>query len=180
MQRISVVGTSGSGKTTFARQLADKSGLLHVELDAIHWLPNWEELPRDEFRRRVEAALSGNSWTVDGNYSKVRDIVWGRADTVVWLDYPLHIVLWRVFWRIIRRAVTRENLWGTGNRETLFRHFFTRDSLLWWVLKTYRRRKREYPALLALPEYAHLRLVRLRSPKEADRWLAALSVNDTD
>jgi len=88
-QRISVVGTSGSGKTTLARQIFQSIDIPHIELDALHHEPNWTEAPIDVFRKRVEQSLSGNSWVVDGNYSKVRDIVWSRADTVIWLDYPL-------------------------------------------------------------------------------------------
>jgi adenylate kinase family enzyme len=129
-------------------------------------------LPASQFRERVDAAVSGNAWVADGNYSVVRDIVWSQADTVIWLDYPLWMLLWRVFWRGLRRSLAREELWESGNRESMFRHLFTRDSLLLWVLKTYRQRRREYPALLTQPEYSHLRLVRLGSHKEMERWWA--------
>src|SRR5579871_6058918 len=87
--RIVVVGSTGSGKTTLARHLACRLHLAHVELDALHWDANWVPAPTPIFRERVDAALSGPAWAVDGNYSKVRDIVWPRADTVIWLDYPL-------------------------------------------------------------------------------------------
>src|SRR5512141_2294296 len=96
MNRIAVIGVTGSGKTTFARQLADRIGGLHIELDALHWEPNWIEAPLDVFRERVELTTRSDRWTVDGNYGKVRDIIWGRADTIVWLDYPFLIVLWRL------------------------------------------------------------------------------------
>ena len=174
MRRISVVGTSGSGKTTLARQLAERLNIPHVELDAIHWQPNWTGLDAETFRERVRAASSGEAWAIDGNYSVVRDIVWGRAEWAVWLDYPLWLLLWRVFRRGVQRSLTDEDLWNTGNRESIGQHLFTRDSLLLWVLKTYRRRRREIPAELAKPEYAHLLLVRLRSPKETERWLAQI------
>lgn len=172
-QRISVVGTSGSGKTTTASLIAERLGIPHVELDALHWEPNWTEAPLDIFRERVTQALSGETWTVDGNYGKVRDIVWSRADTIVWLDYALPVILWQLIRRTLRRSLTQEELWS-GNRETLSKALFSRESILLWALKTYRRRKKEYPALLGRSEHAHLALVRLRSPQETREWLSTL------
>jgi adenylate kinase family enzyme len=171
VRRIVVIGTSGSGKTTLAQQIAGRLELPHVELDALHWEPGWQQAPLGVFQGRVTAALSGDAWVVDGNYSKVRDLVWGRADTLIWLNYPLWVSLWRVFWRGVRRSVTREDLWNTGNRESLRQHLLTRDSMIWWVLKTHKRRRREYPVLFQQPKYAHLQVIQLRSPRETDAWL---------
>jgi adenylate kinase family enzyme len=171
--RISVVGTSGSGKTTVAGQIAQRLGIPHVELDALHWESNWTEAPIEVFRTRVVQALSGETWAVDGNYGKVRDIVWGRADTVVWLDYTLAVILWQLLRRTVQRSLTQEELWS-GNRETLSKALFSRESILLWALKTYRWRKKEYPALLGRPEHAHLKLVHLRSPRETHEWLSTL------
>lgn len=172
-RRIAVVGTSGSGKTTLARRLAQRLGIAQVELDSLHWGPDWTPAPRDLFRERVARALEGEAWTTDGNYSAVRDIVWARADTVVWLDYTLAVVMGRVIRRTIRRCVLREELWN-GNRERFWQSFLARDSIVWWALNTYRHRKREYPLLFARPECAHLHVVRLASPCAADRWLDRL------
>ena len=89
MQRVSVVGTSGSGKSTLGAALAKRLGTEFLELDSVFHQPGWVPLPDEEFRRRVGDAVAGERWVVDGNYSsKVRDIVWARADTVVWLDLP--------------------------------------------------------------------------------------------
>jgi adenylate kinase family enzyme len=106
MQRVSVVGVSGAGKTTVGRKLAAALGVAFVELDAIFHQPDWVELPHDDFRERVHAALATPGWVVDGNYSMVRDLVWDRADTVVWLDLPRRLVMRRVILRTLRRAVT--------------------------------------------------------------------------
>ena len=100
-------------------------------------------------------------------------ITWSRADTVVWLDYPLPLTLWRLWWRTLRRTLSQEELWN-GNREQLTTHLFTRDSLFLWALKTYRRRRREYPALLSAPENAHLALVHLRFPRQTKKWLSTI------
>lgn len=172
-QRISVVGTSGSGKTTLARQISQSLAISHVELDALHHEPNWTEAPIDVFRKRVEQSLSGDSWVVDGNYSKVRDIVWGRADTVVWLDYPLPVMMKRVVWRTLRRAITQEELWN-GNRES-WRIIFSNDSMPLWVLRTYKKSRKEYPVLLSQPEYSHLKVVHLHSPQATNAWLKNLT-----
>jgi adenylate kinase family enzyme len=175
-RRIVVIGTTCSGKTTLAAQLAQRLGVRHVELDALNWQPNWTETPLDVFRASIADALSANAWVVDGNYRKVRDIVWTHADTIIWLDYPLPVILARLFKRTLRRVVTREELWN-GNRETLRGTLLSRDSLLLWALKTYRRRRRETPMWLARPEYQHLTLIHLTLPQAADHWLAQIEVS---
>jgi adenylate kinase family enzyme len=171
-RRIAVVGTSGSGKTTLAQRLAQQLGIPHVELDALHWDPNWTPAPPDLFRQRTAEALSDQAWTTDGNYSTVRDIVWKRADTVVWLDYSLPVVMGRVTWRTLCRSIRRQELWNE-NRERLQEALLSRDSIVWWALRTYHRRKKEFPNLFSLPEYAHLDVVHLRSPRAAREWLSA-------
>jgi adenylate kinase family enzyme len=173
LQRIVVVGTTGSGKTTMASRLSDRLGFPHIELDALYWGPNWQMRPQEEFRAAVEQATRGEAWVVDGNYSRTREIIWPRADTIVWLDYPLRLVLWRLWWRTLRRGIRKTELWS-GNRERLWTHFFTRDSLFLWALQTYNRRRREYPELLGKPEFSHLELVHLRSPGKANAWLEQL------
>jgi adenylate kinase family enzyme len=175
-QRIAVIGTTGSGKTTLAAQLALSLSVSHIELDALHWEPHWAEAPPDVFRARVTQALSLDTWVVDGNYSKVRDMVWVRADTVVWLDYSLPVMLGRLTKRTLYRIVTREELWN-GNRESLRGTLFSRDSIFLWALKTYRRRRSEYPLLFAQPEYCHLTVIRLPSPHVANDWLDSIRVS---
>lgn len=174
LNRIIIVGSSCSGKSTLARQLSERLGMPHVELDALHWAPNWTEAPIEVFRARVAEAVAGDRWVVDGNYGVVRDITWQRADTVVWLDFRLHVLFWRLTIRTFQRWWRRELLWGT-NRERLWDHFFTRESLYWWILKTHGRRKREYPELLANAQGANITAVRLRSPCETASWIGAVS-----
>ena len=172
MQRINIVGNSNSGKTTLARAVAKTLGVPHVELDALYWGSNWTPVPTEEFRRRVTDALAAPAWVADGGYQVARDITWGRADMIVWLDYPLRVVLRRWATRTVRRIRTREEFWpGTGNRESL-RNALRPDGLLWWILRHHRgKRRRTFERLAQRPD---LDVVRLRSPREADAWLASL------
>jgi adenylate kinase family enzyme len=165
VRRISVVGTSGSGKTTLARKLATALGVPMLELDAVFHQPGWTELPREEFRRRVsEFVTSSEAWVVDGNYSVVRDLVWARADTVVWFDLPRYEVMRRLGWRTARRGALRTELWN-GNRETL-RNFLSRDprnSILAWAWTTHRRNRDRYHTAAMDPTWSHLEFVRVTS-----------------
>jgi adenylate kinase family enzyme len=174
-RRINVIGVCGSGKTTVGRILARRLDLRFVEMDALAWGPDWTLASDDELRRRVEEGTAGDRWVLDGNYSRFRDLVWPRADTVVWLDYSFPRAFSQLLGRTLRRCATREELWS-GNRERLGNALFSRDSILWWGIKTFRRRRRNYPAQLARPEHQHLRTIRLRSRRETWNWLAALPV----
>src|SRR6266478_8449083 len=118
INRVIVIGTSCSGKTTFARSLARISNCPHIELDTLYWQPNWTPRPPEEFRNLVAQALSQDCWVTDGNYSIVRDLVWSRATTVIWLNYVFPTVLWRALTRTLRRVLTQEELFS-GNRESL-------------------------------------------------------------
>jgi adenylate kinase family enzyme len=172
MKRVVVVGTTGSGKSTLARRLATRLSGDFVDIDALNWGPDWTPAPTPSLRERMSAVLAGDCWVVAGNYSKVRDIVWGRADTLVWLDYPLPLILWRLFRRTVHRVFTQEELWG-GNRERFRAQFASRDSLFLFVLQTHYRRRREYPVELEKPEYAHLCVLHFHRPGEAEQWLNA-------
>jgi adenylate kinase family enzyme len=84
-QRISVVGTTGSGKTTVARQISGCLKLPYIELDALYWDENWTGVSDPIFRERFISAVRAEQWVIDGNYSRIRSLVWDRADTVVYL-----------------------------------------------------------------------------------------------
>jgi adenylate kinase family enzyme len=171
--KIVVVGTSCSGKSTFARAISSRLGVECIELDALFWEPGWVEASVEVFRERTERALETHAWVAEGNYRKVRDLLWKRAETLIWLDYPFHIVFTRALFRTIKRVVTREILWN-GNRESFRKSFLSRQSILLWVLQTYPQRKREYPELLSRPEYAHLKVLRFQSPRDAEGYLRGL------
>lgn len=171
-QRIVVVGTTSSGKSTLAKQLAEKIQAEFIDLDSLHWEPNWVEAPDELFRRRVENAIKVDVWVVAGNYHVVRDIIWKRAEVIIWLDYPFHIVFLRLLTRTIRRVMTKEKLFS-DNVENGWMHLklWSQESLFHWLFKTYWRRKKEYPMLFALSENTHLQVIHFKHPKETDYWL---------
>ena len=175
MQRVAVIGNSGSGKSTFAAALAERLGVPHVELDAHFHEPDWGRPDPDEFRTRIDAITAQPGWVVDGNYSAVRDLIWGRADTIVWLDLGRHVVIPRIVRRSIVRATTRQELWA-GNRER-FRDVLSRDpdrSVVVWSWQQHRPYRERYQSLMFGPEWRHARLVRLRSRRAIAALLASV------
>lgn len=176
--RVVVVGSSGSGKTTLARRLGAELRLPFVELDAINWQVGWRDLNThdpDEFVRRTEQATTGEVWVTDGDYGRVRPVLWDRATHLVWLDYSRAVIMHRVIRRSFARALDGQELWpGTGNRER-FADWLGREHPIRWAWDTHRHRRTQYEALLAGPDCAHLDVRRLRHPREADRLAATLS-----
>lgn len=174
-QRYVIVGTTSSGKSTLAKALAEKIGAEYIDLDYLHWEPNWVEAPDDVFRERVTNAIRAERWVVAGNYHVTRDLIWPQAQAVIWLDYPFLIVFWRLFVRTFRRVFWREKLFS-GNVENFWTQikFWHQDSLFNWLFKTYWRRKREMPILLSQGEHKHLTVIHFKRPKEAEKWLKQL------
>jgi len=168
-----VVGTSGSGKSTLGAALAARIGADYLELDSVFHQPGWVPLPREQFRERVAAAVAGERWVIDGNYtSQVKDLVWARADTVVWLDLPRRTVMRQIIWRSFRRALRRTELWN-GNRER-WRNFFSLDkeeSVIAWAWQTHAATRAKLEAAMADQGNSHLKFVRLKNPGAVRRFL---------
>jgi adenylate kinase family enzyme len=175
MRRVSVVGTTGSGKTTLAATISARLGMPHIELDAIYHQPNWTPLPEGEFRRRIADLVEGDSWVVDGNYSMVRDLVWGAADTVVVLAYSRPLVMRRIVARTFGRMWRRQELWN-GNRErwTNLLSFNPERNIILWSWHTYDKNHMRYLEALSEPEFAHLKFHRFVHPDEATDFLSTL------
>jgi hypothetical protein len=171
--RICVVGTTGSGKSTMAEALSQRLHIPHIELDSLTWEPGWKEVDHEVTRARLKELVRNESWVIDGNYRYLRDILWPRAQAVIWLDYPLGLILWRLWWRTWKRVLSQEVLWGT-NKERLAEQFFSRESLFLWAFKTYGRHKKQYPLEFMLPEHVHLRVFRFSRPQEAAVFLDCL------
>lgn len=171
LRRIAVVGTCGMGKSTMARRIGACLDQPYYELDSLYWNPGWEITPEDEFVRRVESVVSQESWVIDGNYSLARPMIWPRATTLIWLNYSFPVAFLRLLLRTIRRGITRAPCCN-GNRESLARAFFHRDSILLWAITSHPTYNREYP--LEIERHPHLALVKLRRTKDADAFLASL------
>ena len=172
MKRVAVFGTTGSGKSTLAQRLAAQTGLRVVELDALYWGRDWQGAPIELFRHRVECETRDGEWIVVGNYGQVRDLVWRPADTLIWLDLPLPLVMWRLVRRTLWRVRTRQELWGTGNRESWRNAFMSRQSILLWALRTHARNRQAFERechRLA----GEKRVVRLQTKRDVERFLAA-------
>ena len=162
-----VVGQSGSGKSTVARRLARAIGVPHLELDAYFHGPGWVANP--SFVQDVEQATAAGGWVVDGNYSAVRDLLWSRADTVVWLDLPRTTTVRRAAWRTLHRLVLRVELWN-GNREQL-RAVLRPSHPIRWTWSTAAVHRSAYEERVADPRWAGLRVVRLTTPRDVGHWL---------
>ena len=174
-RRISVVGLSGSGKTTVARRLARLVDAPHVELDAVHWIhPDWAEPSDEEFRAAVGRALAGDAWVVEGNYRKARAVYWPQVEMMVWLDLPLWVATGRALWRSLRRVGSSEPLWGT-QRESFRHSVLSRESPWIWNLRVHRQRRRQFTVLAAELEHRGGQALRLRSQREVDQWLERLA-----
>jgi adenylate kinase family enzyme len=168
VRRVAVTASaSGNGKTTVGQALADKLAVPFVELDSIVHGPDWTEISDDELRRTLAPIVAGDAWVIDGGYRrKIGDLVLARADTVVWLDLPVHVWLPRLVRRTVRRIRDREVLWN-GNTESWHGAFLGRESLVGYAMRMHFDRRRRYPR-----ELAAYPVVRLRSQDEIDRFVA--------
>jgi len=173
MKRVIVVGSIGAGKTTFAKAVAKKLSIRHIELDRFNWLPGWKLRLHEELKVLVAQEIGKPSWVICGNYSVLRPMTWSKADTIIWLDYSFLICFWRCFKRSFSNALQRKQCCN-GNYETLGRMFFSKQSILWWVMRTYKKRRKKYIRLMQDPMYKHIQFVRLRSDSQAKSWFKAI------
>ncbi len=176
-RHIIVCGPTGAGKSTLAGQISQRTGVPHIELDAIFWKPSWVESPLEEFRAKVSGVLSkcADGWVCDGNYSRVRDLTFPMTDTVIWLRPSFQVAFWRLLKRTIARCRDGKLICGT-NRETWRQALFSRDSLLLYQITHWRGfDKRTTESLEIIPHHASV--IQLRSQKEVDVFLSELGGN---
>jgi adenylate kinase family enzyme len=174
--RISVVGNSGSGKSTAARKLEQRLGVTRLELDSVRHQPGWVELDDAEFRHRVTAFMDEHeSWVIDGNYSLVQPDVWRRAELVVWLDLPKSENMRNIVWRTTRRVLLRKELWN-GNRErwTNLLSVDPHKSVIAWAWSRHALVRERYNHARTAAEWSHLRFVPLQSRADLETWLSSL------
>ena len=172
VQRINVVGASGSGKSTFSRKLSAILSIPHVEMDAIFWQPNWQESDDNTFFSKLSAEISPlSNWVLNENYTRSIPIKWDKVDLVIWLDYSFTRTVFQAIRRAISRAWSQKELWaGTGNKET-FRKLFSKDSIVLYTIKTHNKVRRKYELLMSDKSYSHIEFVRFRSRKESEDFL---------
>ncbi len=172
MERILVVGVTGAGKSTLAQALSSRLGLPYHEMDALYFNgPNWAI--NNKVNEDVSRLTAEPRWIIDSlGYPEVRDLLWARADTVVWLDYPKRVIMPRVLRRSIQRTVTREVLFG-GNRET-WTDWLSREHPAWWAWSQHGARRREVNRRVRDPRFTPLNTLRFGHPHDTAAWLASL------
>ena len=174
--KINVIGTSGSGKSTFSKEIASTLKIPYIEMDKLFWGPNWYWPSDAEFFPRVEEACKQPSWVLDGNYTRTIPIKWQEIDLVIWLDYSFPTTLWQAIKRATVRAWTQQELWeGTGNRESFRNSFFSKKSIIWWTITQHGPVRRKYELMMETGKYEHIKFVRIRSHTEAREFLRKLA-----
>jgi adenylate kinase family enzyme len=176
--RICVVGTSGSGKTFVAQALAARLGLTYICNDAIIWRADWQSASQDDVMMEIDRATRAAGWSFDGNLvlrgGKEEDkIALDRCDTLVWLDLPRWQVHGQVVARTLRRVLTRERLWYDNVER--WSTTFSADSIVWWSIKTFSGRRREYGVIFESPDFADKARIHLKSRAEVRWWLSCLA-----
>ena len=174
--RINVLGTAGSGKSTFSKLIAEKLNVSYVQMDELFWKPDWSESSDEEFFPRLEQIVSFDGWVLDGNYTRTIPIKWKRVQLVVYLDLPLHIVLYRLIKRSFIRGLKNEELWN-GCNETIWKNFFSSDSIILWGLKMFHKNRERFDQNSRCSKYSHIKFVRLRSRREVQQFVANVLPN---
>ena len=165
MRRVMILGCGGSGKSTLARALGERTGLPVIHLDREFWKPGWVESTREEFDARHDAAMSGERWIIDGNYSRTFERRIPAADTIILLDLPRRSCVYGILYRWL------SNIGGTrpdmteGCPEKMDWEFFK------WVW-TFRERSRDKQLALVESLRSSKNIHVLRSRREVRRWLA--------
>lgn len=176
MKRINVVGTSASGKSTLSKKLAEKLQLTYIELDNLFWLDDWQECPDHEFLKKIQKHIdaSPDGWVIDGNYTRSTSVKWKDVDTVIWLDLPFHLNLYQSIHRTMARLIFKKILWQDSNNTEKFSKLLSRDSIIWWMIKTYRENRGKYLAMMQHPDYAHIQFIRIRKRRDIENLLKTL------
>lgn len=178
MRRVNIVGTSASGKSTFARQLAKKLNFSYIELDDLLWMDNWQETPDPEFFQKLQHAIDQaeqhpqrQGYILDGNYTRTSHLTWHQIDTVIWLDLLFHLNLYQSIKRALYRAVSKKPMWQNSNNTESFGRILSRESIILWMIKTHKKNRNKYQDRMNNPEYAHIQFIHLSSRKAIQQFL---------
>lgn len=172
MRKISIVGTSCSGKTTLGRRLAKQLGYSFLDIDDAYWLPGWVKAGSEVKDTIIQKNAEQEAWVVVGNaYAESKTFIWPNMDTLIWIDVPVYRLLWRGLRRSVFNIYYKRPLCN-GNFETISR-LFSKESIVVWILKSFRKRRRIYGEFFKNKPY-HCEYVHLRTPQDVERFLAGL------
>lgn len=173
MKFINIIGTTGSGKSTLALELAEKTKLQNIELDNLLWLDDWQESSNDALFLKLKIAMENaeTGWVIDGLYTRTIPMIMEKVDTVIWLDYPFHINLYRLTKRTLGRVISRKKLWENSNNRESLKLMLSKESIFIWLIKSYPKNRKKYSDLMQNPAYQHIQFIRLTSPKQTEAFL---------
>jgi adenylate kinase family enzyme len=172
-QRVLIAGVTGAGKTTVALRVSGILGLPHTEMDSLYHGRGW--VPRRTFVEEVQAFTAAPAWVTEWQYTAVRGLLVSRADTLVWLDLPPRVALWRALRRTLGRRLRRTVLWNGNVEPPLHTMVGNPDHLLRWAVRT--RHSMPDRVLPLERDHPHLRVVRLRSNRDVETWVARLAAS---
>ena len=174
--RIAIIGISGCGKTTLAQQLSEQYAIQYFKIDEMYWQENWTLRKSEKFCELVAAAIATDRWVIDGHGASAKMMIWQRATHIIWLNYPFVRVFSQLLRRTIRKAWTREVIFS-GNRESLRQSFFSKDSILLYMLQNFSAKRRELRGYL--DEYSELqvKVIGLDTPVSLEFLLQKLAPN---
>ena len=175
MKRINIIGTSGSGKSTFAKQLAELLSIKYIEMDALFWDRGWQGRKDTDFFSSLKDMITQDAWVLDGNYTRSTSIKWKNVDTVIWLDYSFWCTFMQLIKRSIIRIYTKKELWpGTGNIESCRQTFLSKESILLWMVQSFYKNRRKYRAIISNQNYQYIHFIRFTSPRDCATFLVTL------
>ena len=178
MKFINIIGTKGSGKSTLARKLAQKRQLHYIELDDLLWLDDWQESSNEALFSKLKTAMEDATagWVLDGLYTRTVPMIMQQVDTVIWLDYPFSINLYRLTKRTLGRVISRKKLWENSNNRESLKLMLSKESIFVWLIKSYPKNRNKYFDLMQNPAYQHIQFIRLTSPKQTESFLKHVKV----
>ncbi len=173
MYRINVVGSSGSGKSSLSRKLAKLLDAPYFEMDKLFWCGNWQEVEDKKFIEGIKTSVSHDSWVLDGNYNRTREVKWKNATHIIWVDYSFTRTLYQSLKRSTQRIISQEPHWeGTECKETFIRTYLNKNtSILWWMITNYKHNRRRYLDLLKNGNEFNVPVIHLQSPEQTKNFL---------
>ena len=168
-KKISIIGTSCSGKTYLGKLLSEQMGYPFLDIDDVYWLPGWTKAKPETVRKKIQQHVAQDAWVIVGNaHSDSQKLIWPHVDTLIWLDIPLYILLWRGIKRSLQNILLKRELCN-GNFETVHK-FFSKTSIVFWILQSFKKRKQAYGNIFKQKPYP-CEYVHLRSSRDVEAFI---------